>query len=323
MMALFLLALCVNIRRFVMRIEQVIDSFLDYCHYERNYSEHTLSAYSVSLVQLVTYLKEVYPNVDDILDIQPIMLRSFVGWLDDRGLHRSSLRSKITAVKSFFKFAHKKGFVKKNISTNVVFPKAEKKLPSFLTENEAADLMTELEKNDGDMRSDFNSHRNVALAELLYGSGLRISEALSIKVGEIDVANKQVKVLGKGNKERIVPVGEIALNAIRGYLPYRNSIISKSDRLFISSKGNAFSASAAWRVLHSEMAKITSAKQKSPHTLRHSFATHLLDNGADLMAVSAMLGHSNLSSTQVYTHISTERLREVYKQAHPKGGSNL
>jgi len=229
-------------------------------------------------------------------------------------LSKSSLRLKIAAIKSFFKFAFKKDLIEKNPAAFIKSPKKEKKLPSYLTENEVNSLIESI------IDKDPINLRNKALIELIYSSGLRISEALNLNVTSIDFSNKSVKVLGKGNKERIVPIGEKALLALSNYLVSRSQL--KQDNLekalFLSKKGKRMNAVEAYRVINSLMKLHTEAKQKSPHILRHTFATHLLDNGADIKAVSEMLGHSSLSSTQVYTHLSIERLKNAYKKAHPK-----
>ena len=295
-----------------MDLEQLIDVFLHYCKNEKQFSKHTIFAYSNALNQLAQYFLDEYDFIPQIEEIDANMLRPFLGWLDDKNQKRNSLRQKISAVKSLFKFAYKKQILQKNIASIICIPKAEKRLPSFLLENEANILMENFDKNE------FTGARNLALTELLYGSGLRISEALGITENEIDFKNRQVRVLGKGKKERIVPLGEVAIRAIQNYCEFRKMMPKATNKLFISVNGKAFSASSAWRVINKAMQGITDAKQKSPHTLRHSFATHLLDNGAEITAVSMMLGHSNLGTTQIYTHISLSRLKDAYAQAHPR-----
>jgi len=295
-------------------LEELIDqNFLPYCEYEKKMSKHTIIAYTNALNQLVEYFYEVYECVPQIEEIDANTIRPFLGWLDDKNQKRNSLRQKITAVKSLFKFAYKKQILPNNITQIICMPKAEKKLPSFLLKNEAHSLMEIFDANE------FVGARNLALSELLYSSGLRISEALGITENEINFQTKQVKVLGKGKKERIVPIGDIAINAIKNYCIFRKTINSATNKLFITERGKPFTASGAWKMINKSMQGITNAKQKSPHILRHSFATHLLDNGADITAVSKMLGHSNLGTTQIYTHLTSDRLKEIYKLAHPRG----
>jgi len=294
-------------------LEELTHRFLCYCECEKRLSQHTVIAYSNALTQLLKYLLEEFETIPQVEEITVGMLKPFLGWLDDKNQKRNSLRLKISAVKSLFKFAYKKQILQNNIAQTICIPKAEKKLPSFLLKDEAHSLMKVFEEND------FVGARNLALSELLYSSGLRISEALGITVSEIDFKNQQVRVLGKGKKERIVPIGESAIQAIQNYCLFRKTINCATNKLFITSRGKSFTAVSAWKMMNKNMQNITKSKQKSPHILRHSFATHLLDNGAEITAVSKMLGHSNLGTTQIYTHLTSEKLKEVYKKAHPRG----
>ncbi|MDR0926221.1 MAG: tyrosine recombinase XerC [Ignavibacteria bacterium] len=295
-----------------MTLDLLIDNYLQYCKYEKNFSAHTLIAYSKALNQFIQYLEETNEIVPEVDAITSSDIKYFLGWLDDNLKHRNSLRQKVAAVKAMFKYAYHKQILTSNIAATTHLPKREDKLPSVLQHNEASDLMDLFKPNT------FDGARNLALTELLYSSGLRISEALGIELNAIDMYRKEVKVMGKGNKERIVPIGDVALSAINNYLKHRKSIVTDTNRLFINANGRELTANSAYYRIHRAMGYITDAKQKSPHTLRHSFATHLLDNGAELQAVSLMLGHTNLSTTQIYTHISAERLKDAYRLAHPK-----
>ena len=221
---------------------------------------------------------------------------------------------KLSAVKAFFKFCTKRGYIKQNPSLNIVAPKVEKKLPSFLQLSEVEKMIENVDA------STTVGIRDVALVELLYGCGLRVSEVLQLDVDSIDIKSSSVKVLGKRSKYRIVPVGSKAVSAVVSYKKVRNDLCidSSEQALFLDAKGKRLSPKKAWAIVKNAMIGVTDAKQKSPHVLRHSFATHLLDNGADIQAVSEMLGHASLSTTQVYTHVSVERLKSAYKQAHPK-----
>jgi integrase/recombinase XerC len=222
-------------------------------------------------------------------------------------------------VKSFCKFAQKKLFIIKNPAAGVQTPKREKKLPSVLQASEVtATLKTfDLATTEG--------IRNQAITELLYSSGLRVSELTGLNLSNFDGIERTVRVLGKGGKERIVPVGKTACNALHAWLLVRKDYISSkhftpesAEAFFLSKTGKRMNSGAVYNIVHKAMRTTTESSQKSPHVLRHSFATHLLDNGADIYAVSQMLGHSSLSTTQVYTHVSIERLKESYKQAHPR-----
>lgn len=296
-----------------MNIEQLIEKFLEYCKSEKNFSLLTIKTYSIALIDFVNYLEDEYKTIPNIEDIETNDIRPFLGYLNDKGLKKNSLRLKIAAVKSFFKFCKRKNFLEINPANSVSTPKKDKKLPNYLTESEVSKLLEQLNTdNPIDIR-------NGALIELIYSCGLRISEALQINIDSIDIHNLTLKVLGKGNKERIIPIGRKAILKINQYLKIRSEICNTSDKaLFINKRGKRIQPKDAYNSIHKAMIGITEIKQKSPHTLRHSFATHLLDNGADIRSVSEMLGHSSLSTTQIYTHVSIERLKNAYKQAHPK-----
>ena len=297
-----------------MNIEDGIKQFLIYCDSEKNYSRHTVIAYEHALGQFFDYLAEEFGATPELSDIKTNDIRPFIGYLMDDGNKKSSLRLKIAAVKSFFKFCQKKGLTDKNPASLIPTPKREKKLPSFLLESEVKALIENIDVED------FVNQRNKALTELLYSSGLRISEALQLDTSDINFSSKSVKVLGKGRKERIVPIGSKALQSIQNYIQQRSNFKTDINEkaLFLSKRGTRMNAVNAWRVVNKLMREYTEAPQKSPHVLRHTFATHLLDNGADIQSVSEMLGHASLSTTQVYTHVSIERLKDAYKKAHPK-----
>lgn len=297
-----------------MNLSEIIHSFLLYCEVEKAYSDKTITTYRLALGQLFDYFKQeidAEPKLDTLTidDFRP-----FLGYLQDMGLKRNSIRLKVSAIKSFCKYCIKKGLLEQNPVRTMSTPKTEKKLPSFLLESEIPKLIMAFDKNDP------VGLRNIALVELIYSSGLRISEALSLEFKNLDFKSKTVKVIGKGNKERIVPIGKSTVQAIKEYSEKR-SIISnaiKSDLVFISESGAKLNPSVVYRIIHKAMEGVTESQKKSPHVLRHSFATHLLNNGADINSVSEMLGHASLSTTQVYTHVSVERLKAAYKKSHPK-----
>lgn len=297
-----------------MKLTLAYKKFLTYCDVEKNYSLRTISTYAIALNDFYSFLEEYFGEIPELEEITNKHIRAFPAYLLDNNLSKSSLRLKIAAIKSFFKFAFKKDLIEKNPAILIKSPKKEKKLPSYLTEHETNSLI------DSIIEKDAISLRNKALIELLYSSGLRISEALNLNFTNIDFSSKSVKVLGKGNKERIVPIGEKAFLALSNYLVARSQLKKDNSEkaLFLSKKGKRMNPVEAYRVINKLMKQYTEVKQKSPHVLRHTFATHLLDNGADIKAVSEMLGHSSLSSTQVYTHLSIERLKTAYKKAHPK-----
>lgn len=301
-----------------MKLEETIDNFLNYSKNQCKFSEHTIIAYSKALNQLCQYFICEYDELPNISDISIDMLRPFLGWLDEQGISRNSLRLKVSSMKAFFKFCYKQNITEKNIAKNIIVPKREKRLPSYLLENEVTDLIEKVKEETETEETNFDAVRNLALIELLYSSGLRISEALQATLNDIDFSKKLITVTGKGNKQRLVPLGSKAIGALKEYMKIRHSVANKTNLIFITKSGRPFTANAAWRVLNKEMQGITKAKQKSPHTLRHSFATHLLNAGAALPSVSEMLGHSSVATTQIYTHVSVKRLKEAYRQAHPK-----
>lgn len=297
-----------------MKIPEALQKFITFCEIEKGFSSHTVETYRNALNQFYDYLKEfgMEEFESDMFKIND--MRPFLGWLHDKGQNKKSIGLKISALKSFFKFCFKKGINTANPAAFLQIPKPDKKLPNFIIPDEMKTMLSSI-----DAETPVGA-RNLALIELLYSSGLRINEALQLKVNGIDISSKTVKVLGKGNKERIVPVGDKAIWAIKNYLKFRGQLLKKGELsfLFISNTGKQLGASAAYREVHKIMLTTTESQKKSPHVLRHTFATHLLDNGAEIEAVSKMLGHSSLSTTQIYTHVTVERLKETYKKAHPK-----
>lgn len=298
-----------------MKLEIAIDNFINYCKNEKAFSEHTIISYNHTLINFIDYFENDYGYIPEVKQIKPNDIRPFLGYLNDKGLKKNSLRLKLSAVKSLFKFLRKKEIIEVNPTSSISSPKKEKKLPSFLTKNEMTNLFETF-----DLDSDNNfSIRDKALIDLIYSGGFRVNEVLQLTINDINLNSNTLKVLGKGNKERIVPIGKSAIDSIKAYLKIRNEIaLTTENSLFVNTKGKALSANSAYFIVNKKMKGITETKQKSPHTLRHTFATHLLDNGADINSVSEMLGHSSLSTTQVYTHVSIERLKNAYKLAHPK-----
>ena len=298
-----------------MKLSTAISDFIAYCEIEKNYSPNTIRSYLTSLGQFYDYLKEDGFDNPEVDSLTPDEIRPFCANLADLNDGATSIKAKLSAVRSLFRYLKKKRLIESSPAEGIASPKKPRQLPAFLTESEIEALM-----NSFDTSSPCGL-RNRALAELLYGSGLRISEALQLKINSIDTKEMSVKILGKGNKERFAPVGSKAIKALRQYLEHRLQIAggkSVSDYLFINSKGESLAAGEAYLIIHNAMSGITESPRKSPHVLRHSYATHLLNNGAELRAVSELLGHSSLSSTQVYTHVSIEKLKEIYRKSHPK-----
>ncbi len=297
-----------------MELKEAINGFLAYCELERNYSPNTIESYRYTLGQFFDFLSDTGQPCNDISTINTRNIKSFIGSLYDNGYKKISLKLKISAIKSFFKFLKKRELLDKNPAAGIPIPKADKKLPSFLMTDEITELMNT--PNSGKPLE----LRNMALIELLYSSGMRISEALNLNMNQIDFSNKIVKVMGKGRKERIVPIGSKAIESLKRYSSVRGTLIkNKSENaFFLSARGFRMNPVDAYRVVNKALKLVSNTSKKSPHVLRHTFATHLLDNGADIQSVSEMLGHSSLSATQVYTHVSIDRLKKAYKKSHPK-----
>ncbi|MFN4767118.1 MAG: site-specific tyrosine recombinase/integron integrase [Ignavibacteria bacterium] len=297
--------------------EQAVQEFLSACELQKGYSPHTIETYRFALMEFLDYFKSEYGVNPDINAIEPADIRPFLGYLHDRGLSKKSLRVKIAAVKSFFKFAFRQSWIDRNPAAIVSTPKAEKKLPSFLQSGEIESLMDSFDPSSP------GGARNIAIAELLYSSGLRVSELIQLPMQDLDMHAGKVRVMGKGKKERIVPIGGKAIEALEAYIAMRSYLTSldtarPDGKVFLSDRGKMMNPSVVYRIIRRAMNPVTESPQKSPHVLRHTFATHLLDNGADISSVSEMLGHSSLSATQVYTHVSVDRLKQAYQKAHPR-----
>lgn len=298
-----------------MELTRASQDFLASMDVEKGASPHTITAYRIALEQFAEFCREVYEADPDVAEIGEAELRPFLGWLDDKGLARRSIKMKLAAVKALFRYLVRIGVLDRNPARIIASPKLDRKLPSFLQQEEAVRL-----GGSFDLATP-QGCRDLALCELLYGSGLRISEVLQLNVGDIDTRSRTVRVLGKRSKERIVPVTQTAIDAMERWLSMRGHLEPPSNEraLFLGDRGRRLSPSSAYVIVRRALSGVTEAQRKSPHVLRHSFATHLLDNGADLKAVSEMLGHSSLSTTQIYTHVSVERLKEAYQKAHPRG----
>jgi integrase/recombinase XerC len=293
-----------------------IQSFLDYLLKEKGYSEHTVEAYRRDMEQFSAFVSQNYNDVpfDDVM--KKGVMRSFTFSLGELALKPRSVARKIATLKSFSKFCMKRKSIGVNPAKLLATPKLDKPLPAFLTEKQAQGLERDHEPGPGQNPADVL--RNRAIVELLYGSGMRLSELYLCDVGTIDYKRASVRVLGKGRKERVVPVTDQAVDAIKKYLDVRKSSNEPDAPLFANDKGGRLSRRQIERVVCGELSRVSQQKKRSPHVLRHSFATHLLDHGADIRAVKELLGHASLSTTQIYTHMSKEHLLKVYRQAHPR-----
>lgn len=275
---------------------QIIGEYLEYLELEKGLAQNTLDAYRRDL-------SEFAKNIDNIDSVNRMTINGFIRTLREKKLAPTSVIRKIASIRGFFKWAYSSGLIKQNPASTLEQPKVPQRLPKVITIKEVEELL----------------HENLTpleyvIMELLYSCGLRVSELVNLKLTDIDLASKYVRCFGKGSKERIIPMGEIAKQVIKEYLPERDLLLKKynlsTKRLFILPNGRLINRQDVYNLIH-ERGKLIH-KNISPHTLRHSFATHLLENGADLRVVQELLGHSDVSTTQLYTHISKKRLKEVY-----------
>jgi integrase/recombinase XerC len=286
-----------------------VPAFLQYLAAERGASPHTLRSYAADLAELSQFLRSV--KVVQVAEADARALRAYLAWLHGRGLAKSSIARKLAAVRSCFRFLARRGHVETNPARQVASPRLPRRLPSFLPKDESKDLL------DAPVEDSAAGRRDRALLELLYASGLRVAECCGLDLEDLDRRHGTVRVLGKGGKERVVPVGDAALAALDDYLE-RERLGAKGGPLFRNPRGGRLSTRSARNVVRRRARAAGIARRVTPHTLRHTFATHLLGEGADLRLIQELLGHSRLSTTQRYTHVSPEQLMKVYDAAHPR-----
>ena len=310
-----------------MNLIHAIDKFSAYLINEKNYSKNTLMNYVKDLNDLYSHLAktlegESNPKIE-LKYIDEASLKGFIaGFVLNKELKYSkrTISRKISTLKSFYKFLNRKKLFGENPSRNLVFPKLGRNLPTVIEETSLSGLL-----NSDKFSGDVWGLRDRAIIELLYSSGIRLNELINLTIDKIDLDNCTIRVKGKGRKERIIPIGPIAIGAISAYLEKREEFFNEkgieydNGVIFNAKNGKKLYPALMNRITNKYISGISELKKKSPHVLRHSFATHLLDHGADIMAVKDLLGHSSLSTTQVYTHVSVDRLKKVYQKAHPKG----
>jgi len=288
------------------------EDFIKYLQFEKRYSEHTLVAYHTDLVQFIHYMN----NSDGDFDFKGVtskQIRSWIIFLMEEGVSARSINRKIATLRSFYKFLMRQEIVDVSPVQLVTTPKVGKKLPFFVQKENLDQLL------DHDFFGhDFEGARDKVIVSLLYGAGIRLAELKNLTCQNIDIPGHTIKVLGKGNKERIIPYPKSIDQPLTEYLKLRDEVLKGTGFLLLTSEGEQVYDKLIYRVVKKHLSMVTTISKKSPHVLRHSFATHLLNNGADLNAVKELLGHSNLSATQVYTHTTFEKLKEIYKQAHPR-----
>ena len=294
----------------------MIDSFIRYVKFEKRYSDHTITAYEKDLIQLEEYASKELEK-DTIQELTFKEIRSWIFFLSENDYSNKSINRKIATIKSYYKFLLSRELIPINPPERIQPLKIEKKLPVFLKETEMTNLLDNI---DFDEDSDFENSRNRVIFELLYGTGIRLSELTNLKMKDLSFYGNTIKVLGKRNKERLIPLNTNLVNTIREYLSRRKALdsINDPDFLLLTASGNQVYPMLVQRVIKKYIMKVSSISKKSPHVLRHTFATHLLNKGADLNSVKDLLGHSSLAATQVYTHNTMSKLKAVFDQAHPK-----
>lgn len=288
--------------------------YLDHLKFEKRNSPHTVIAYENDLKQFTSFGSREVENFN-LEKADHHLIRNWVIALMDEGITVRSIKRKISTLKSFYKFLAQEGLIENNPVDRVIIPKIGKKLPEFAQENEINRLLDD----GGFFSDDFKGIRDKAVITLFYGTGMRLSELTNISLTDLDLSGNMVKVKGKRDKERLIPFPREISKVLFGYIEMRNELFGEnSPILFLTEKGEPVYTKLIYRIVKQHLSQVTTLDKKSPHILRHSYATHLLNRGADLNAIKELLGHANLAATQVYTHTTFEKLKEVYKQAHPR-----
>jgi len=306
-------------------MEDYIDQFIAYLEIERNYSQNTVSSYRADLLDFRRFLLDANDSLPSISEIDHLMVRSYMANLQERQLARSTVLRKLSSLRSFFKYLCRRGHLDVDPTAALATPKVRRKLPEFLELSEIEALLSAPDTKT------IIGLRDQAILELLYSTGMRVGELLALSLTDLDQESALVKVRGKGKKERMLPVGRVAMSALSRYLARRHELMGKiphtpgreSDRssqaIFLSERGNPIADRTRIRRRIEKYARAAGIGKKiTPHTLRHTFATHMLNAGADLRSVQELLGHASLSTTQIYTHVTADRLKRVYEKAHPR-----
>ena len=291
---------------------QHLEQFLNFIKYEKRYSEHTVTAYEKDLDQFIQFGNEM---VEDffLVEADHHLIRQWVISLMNQGMTVVSVKRKISTLRSLYKFLLREGIIKKNPTELVTMPKSGKKLPQFVQEKEMNLLL-----DTSFFRDDFTGRRDKAIIALFYGTGMRLSELKGIRMQDLDLKEKLVKVLGKRNKERLIPYPSEISADLTSYMDARKELFGDPyGYFFLTDKGDQAYDKLLYRIVRKYLGLVTTMEKRSPHILRHSYATHLLNRGADLNAIKELLGHASLAATQVYTHTTFEKLKKIYNQAHP------
>lgn len=285
------------------------NKFISYLSSEKRFSQNTITSYSNDINQFYLFLFKEYEITNQITEVSFQIVRSWIANLLETGVAARSVNRKISTLKTFFKFLIREGIIIDSPMLKVIPPKSSKSLPLFIKESEIQNLLNEVSFDKG-----FIGQRDKLIIDLFYVTGIRLSELIDIQIIDIEFYKKTIKVLGKRNKERIIPLSEVIIKTLKIFI----NEYKLKDFLFTDIKGNKVYPKLVYRVVKKYIGMISSINKRSPHVLRHTFATHMLNNGADINAIKDLLGHANLSATQVYTHNTVEKLKSIYKQAHPR-----
>jgi integrase/recombinase XerC len=294
-------------------VREAIRAFVRHLARERNASDHTRRAYQKDLEQFLQHAQAQLRREPRPQDVDHLVIRSFLARLHERGLKKSSSARKLAALRTFFRYLCREGVLERNPARALLSPRTERRIPRHLEEHEVAALLDVPGEGLGPARAR-------AILEMFYATGIRCSELVGLDLEDVDLTARMVRVLGKGRKERVVPYGQPAAAALRAYLAHRAEARPKADALFVNKHGGRLSDRFVRYIVSGRFQQLAEARRISPHGLRHSFATHLLERGADLRAIQELLGHASLSTTQRYTHVNARHILDVYRKTHPRAG---
>ena len=289
-------------------------NFIEFLQFQKRYSKHTIVSYENDLNSFFAFLAMQFPETP-IDKIKVVYIRSWLADMKENKMSARSLNRKISSLRSFFKYLLKNKYVLVNPVNGITSLKMPKKLPQFIIENDIEKIFTSTEFSEG-----FKGTTEKLILQILYFTGIRKAELIALKDGDIDRMNSQIKVFGKGNKQRIIPINNLLINDLKFYSDKKKelNIYNENHHLFVTENGKALDPKQVYNIVKKYLSQITTIERKSPHILRHTFATHLMNNGAELNAVKELLGHASLAATQIYTHNNIEKLKDIYKKAHPK-----
>lgn len=288
-----------------------VAAFIRYLDRERNASPHTVRAYAADLAQFQAHVAEEIGRAASLEDVDHLVIRAFLARLHRNGVKKVSAARKLATLRTFFRYLCREGILERNPARALLSPRIERRIPTHLEESEVATLIEVPGETD-------SARRARAILELLYATGIRCAELVGLDLGDVDFNARTVRVLGKGSKERIVPFGQPALTAVSAYLPSRLNARPRSQALFVNARGGRLTDRWVRQIVTLRVKQVAMVRHLSPHSLRHSFATHLLERGADLRTIQELLGHASLSTTQRYTHVNARHILDIYKKTHPR-----